>query len=186
MLAIFAAVGLVGLFVAALAVPVELRVRAILEDELDAGMRVGWLFGLVEREVEPGERRREKTRRSLPSREKLELLLNKPLRRRVSELFERCRPAVELEVLTGRARIGLGDPAETGQMLGVLQPIIALLSRHPSIELRIEPDWTRAWLTGALRGEARVVPLGLVGPIVRFAVSREAIGTVRAWRRASS
>lgn len=185
-LAILAVVGLGGLLIASLAIPVELQARATLEDELDAGLRVRWLFGLVERDVSAPERGSGGQPRSLPRRAQLELLWRKPFRDRVARLYARCRPAIQIGTLSGRARIGLGDPADTGRAMGVLLPLCAALSLHPKVELNLDTDWSQAAVVGRVHGEVRVIPLGLVRPVVAFALSREVIGTVRAWRRSSS
>jgi hypothetical protein len=186
LIALLATVGLAGLLLAAaLAVPVDLEARASFEGELSANLRVGWLFGLVEREIEPSAERSQQTTWR-PRREQLALLSRKPFRERVAQLYRRCRPAVEIGILSGQARFGLGDPAETGYAMGALVPILALLSQHPRIDLRVTPDWSEAVLEGMMDGRARVTPLGLVQPLVAFALSREVIATVRAWRRAKS
>jgi hypothetical protein len=186
LIALLVALGLIGLsLTAVLAVPVDLQARAALEGKLDAALRVSWLFGLVEREIEPPVVRSQQAR-SLPRREQLELLTRKPFRDRVIQLYERCKPGVEVGVLSGRARIGLGDPAETGYTMGALLPIFQVLSQHPNVELQLDPDWSQAVLEGRVHGRARVIPLRLAPPLASFALSREVIETVRAWRRAKS
>ncbi|MBT8409568.1 MAG: DUF2953 domain-containing protein [Alphaproteobacteria bacterium] len=67
-----------------------------------------------------------------------------------------------------RARFGLGDPAETGQIYGLLCPAISNAAALPRTELAIEPVFDAACLTGEAALELSVRPLTLFGPAARF------------------
>lgn len=79
------------------------------------------------------------------------------------ELLQR----VHLEKLHLRGRFGLGDPADTGAVFGMLTPLIYGLSgRRAVIELR--PDFGDVCLEGRLEAGIRLTPIAFVPPILRY------------------
>ncbi len=67
-----------------------------------------------------------------------------------------------------KMRVGLGDPAETGHVFGLLMPLVYSIGRAGRVRLDVEPVFDEMVLTG--RGEAvvSVVPVSLVGPVARL------------------
>lgn len=74
---------------------------------------------------------------------------------------------VRLLRLDGSARIGLGDPADTGWLFGLAQPVLRgtglgrRLSLHPDFEAQVFDGW--------LAGEIAILPARLLPPSLRFA-----------------
>lgn len=66
------------------------------------------------------------------------------------------------------ARLGFGDPAMTGQAFGVLCPVMYASPALPGVEVHVVPDFDRRVLTGAADIAFSVVPILLLGPIVRL------------------
>lgn len=66
------------------------------------------------------------------------------------------------------AHFGLGDPAMTGEAFGMLSPMIYAAPAFPGVHVRIVPDFDRTVLTGAADIAFSVVPIRLLGPIIRL------------------
>lgn len=78
--------------------------------------------------------------------------------------------AFRLRHLRMEADFGLGDPAETGMVYGLLAPILW----QRAVVLR--PDFTRARLSGHLDAEIGLVPARLLPPLARFALRNSFLG----------
>lgn len=67
------------------------------------------------------------------------------------------------------ADYGLGDPADTGQLCGLLMPVQYAGSMPASVSLNLRPDFTKACLSGSLTTVVRVTVAALLVPILHFA-----------------
>lgn len=172
-------VACIALLAAVLTIPVELRFRMVADESLEAQVRVEWLFGRVGRNLERSLPKPE-ARGRWPSREQLALIREGRFRARVRALLARCRRWVHIEGLFGRARVGLGDPAQTGMLMGWVQPLVMLARAAPEVDLRVEPDFRTAGVFAEFRGAVRAVPIGLVVSAVGFALTPDVIQTF--WR----
>mgnify|MGYP001818779644 CR=1 FL=1 len=79
-------------------------------------------------------------------------------------LLRRVLAAIHIDVLQLDAELGLGDPAETGQLYGQLCPLIYASGGH----VRIRPNFERACLQGTALAKFHFTVLGLFWPFVRF------------------
>lgn len=70
---------------------------------------------------------------------------------------------------TLRARVGLGDPADTGQLYGMLQPVLLLANQSRSVHLQIAPEFNKVQLSGEGELIISLQPVTLIAPIWRFA-----------------
>ena len=59
----------------------------------------------------------------------------------------------------GGSALGLGDPADTGQLWALMGPVSALSSNLRDAAVHIEPDFNEATLEVDGSGEIRIVPL---------------------------
>lgn len=173
------------LFLAVIALPVHLRLRA----EAGEAGRVCvdmWLFGgltprlrIVDsarprkqrpREAKPGleEKKAEKSARKrgrwrMPGGRRTVMRLVKEVPRLIGGEFRR----IHIDRLEVDCDFGLHDPADTGQLYGYLTPLIyASGSRKVSVNLR--PDFTRARLSGAAQAALHLTPGSLAIPVIRF------------------
>jgi hypothetical protein len=76
---------------------------------------------------------------------------------------------IHLERLAIDADIGLADPADTGQLYGMLAAANHACSRPPSVSIVVRPDFSGARTSGELDASLSFVPLLLIPPGVRFA-----------------
>lgn len=79
-------------------------------------------------------------------------------------LIGRLRDAVRFDALHLNAEIGLGDPAETGQLYGQLCPLIYTAGGH----VTVQPNFETACLRGSALARLHFTLLGLIWPFVRF------------------
>jgi hypothetical protein len=148
----------------ALALPWHLRFSGrTAPPEATAELRLlaGWapaipLKGPPERAQQPKRRRRPR------SGAKIKTL------RGVGALLKGILAAFGVQDLVLEGRFGLDDPADTGALYGMLQPIVAL-ARAAGATIRVQPDFAGARLDLAGRGDLVIRPTRLVGALARFA-----------------
>lgn len=76
---------------------------------------------------------------------------------------------IHLRRLAVDADLGLGDPADTGQLFGLVQALRHALPDSETISVAIRPDFTEARAAGAVDAELSVTPLAFLAPGLRFA-----------------
>lgn len=110
-------------------------------------------------------------------------MLGQPaFRRRVLRLIGDLVRATRPRELRVRARLGLGDPADTGRLWAVVGPLSAAARSLRDADVSIEPEFIEPALELDVRGRVRLVPLRLLGLAIAFALSPPSI---RAWRSLS-
>ena len=184
--------GILIAIAAVLAVPLEVAFRVERVAPLDGGIAVRWLFGLVRIGVPLGGRgerggperppvvpERARPRRRVRPRGIVAALRDGRFRGRVRRLAGQLLRALHLDGLVLHARVGLGDPADTGRLWAVVGPLGAWAQGLPGADVRIEPEFLEPVLELAARGRIRVIPLRVLAVAVAFALSP---ASLRAWR----
>ncbi|MDF0601521.1 DUF2953 domain-containing protein [Psychromarinibacter sp. C21-152] len=168
--------------VAVLALPVRLRVVGRTQPERWVRVELGLLGGLVPRFAvfdsvrsgggeappdqpaapKPGRRRKRGTSGKRRGRRMI---------RAAPRLLQDLLRQVRIERLDLDGCFGLGDPAETGQVFGMLAPLAygGGWMLGPGARLAVTPVFDRACLEGRGDVMVAVVPLALVPPAIRFA-----------------
>jgi hypothetical protein len=88
-------------------------------------------------------------------------LRQKAFRRRIIRYLHDCWHAIHKTNVTVHGRVGLGDPADTGQFWAIMGPITAMLENIRSASIHIEPEFIDATLELESHGKIRFVPLQL-------------------------
>ena len=83
-------------------------------------------------------------------------------------LVDLLRP-IEVSRLEIEADVGLGDPADTGQLFGLLAPIIYTQPMATVGLINVRPDFTASRASGTLLAELSFIPAAFIPPGVRFA-----------------
>ena len=83
-------------------------------------------------------------------------------------LISLLRP-VRLDRLAIDADVGLSDPADTGQLVGMLNPLIYALPKSDAVHIAVRPDFSGTRLEGDLEADVSFVPAALVPPLAAFA-----------------
>jgi hypothetical protein len=174
------AIGAVVLALILLAVPLDVAWHAESARRLAWAVRVRWLFGLVRVERASGGKRTEvraeaeagrasgASGRRRARRAPAGFLGDGALLRRTLRLLRSLRGGIRFRRLDAELRLGTGDPAETGRLLGILLPFVAYLRPRMPGNVLVVPDFQAPRLEANGGGEVRVVPLLLVGPVVSF------------------
>jgi len=157
-----------------LAIPLTVQFELSWRQNLIGYVTLFWLFGLVRIRLFPQPRKpppqnnkqpEQRSRRTKGSpRSKTHLftgLQQKAFRRRIIRYLQDCWHAIHKTDLTLRGRVGLGDPADTGQLWAILGPINAMLDNIRSASIRIDPEFTDATLELKSHGRIRLIPLQL-------------------------
>lgn len=178
--------------------PIDLDLDASRDPKLQMRFRVSWLFGLVTKELQPGdvgpERAPEETTAvtaATPTKNRApqgglsrayRVMRSRGFLPGVVRLFRRIVTGIELRRAELRARAGFDDPADTGRLLAVLFPLSHYLQSASPFDVEIEPDFASEVFFFRLRGAVRVVPSRIVGPVVIFALSPTTVRAVLAAR----
>ena len=165
-----------AILIGLLAVPLELQFRLSSGEGLEQRVRLVWAFGLARFSLPSGRTKpdkdapgkaRAKTRRRSRSRSRtrraLDVLRNELLRRRVLRYLADVWSAIKKRDMHVHARIGLGDPADTGQLWAVAGPVAAALSNIRDATVNIQPDFDDDVLELDTSGTITAMPLQLIG-----------------------
>jgi hypothetical protein len=166
------AVIFLALVVLLLAIPVTLTYQLSWRETLSANVRLIWAFGLVRADVSPAGRRpapdklegaRKKAGRRSKAKGKkpnFPAAIRLPaFRRRILTFMSDVWRAIHKKNVRLLVRLGLGDPADTGQLWSVLGPLSGTLARFRDIRISIEPDFLDATIEVDSSGTVRMIPL---------------------------
>lgn len=145
-----------------LAYRVEVRALAGLAPRLTVsdGPRKGPASGPRPTKKPAGPKQRQK-----PRRKGVQLCVVRAIPALIKGVLERIHLA-ELHV---DADFGLGDPADTGRLCGLLMPLQYASPMPASVALDLRPDFTGPCLKGSLTAVFRVTVAALVVPFSQFA-----------------
>ena len=160
-----------SLIVILLAMPVTLTYQFSWKEAPSADLRLNWAFGLVRADVspdlaEPGPDKPQVTRKKAARRGKstgrknfMAAIRQAPFRRRMLRFVSDLWRTIHKKNVQLLVRLGLGDPADTGQLWAVLGPLSGMLARLRDIRVTIEPDFLDATLEVDSSGTIRMIPL---------------------------
>ena len=178
---------LVGLLILLLSVPVDLTFSLEMGKGLRSRVRIGWLFGLVGkdlggngRNLKPKKPKRPEGRRKKSPRQFLAMLKTRAFLGHSLKLARRLLRTIRVRGLEMDLKLGLGDPAKTGQLFGLLSPVLANIRSTSSFYINVEPDFQEEDLCGYCYGSVRAYPIRLVPPFILFALSLTTFQGVRA------
>jgi len=181
-LSIFLVLALLLLFLLLLT-PVDLEGRMVWDERPETRIRIGWLFGLVykdlggeeeEKESEPSEDDEKKKKKKIDGREVLQIIRIEGMPGRLEELVTGLIGALRIRFFRVHLRVGLADPADTGRLLGLLWSMIASLEAFFPMDAKIEPNFYEEVFGAEMAGVVRVWPFRAAPPVVRFLLTRPA------------
>jgi len=174
-----------------LSIPVDLAFSYERGEDSRSRMRIGWLFGLIGKELGGEEKGRRKKPKKMKAKKgwrsfrgSLAVFEARGLSERLLLLARRLVRSVQVRDVDVEFQVGTGDPAETGLLYGVIWPSVALARSGFLPNLRIEPNFVQETFEGHARGAVRVYPIKLIPPLIAFALSPATFRGVRALRRA--
>ena len=164
-----------SLIIILLAMPVTVTYQLSWREKPSGDARLNWAFGLVRADVsldretsergKPGAARKKaaRQRRSTGKKTNVAAGIRQPaFRRRILRLTSDVWHAIHKKNVELLVRLGLGDPADTGQLWAVLGPLSGMLGQCRDIRIAIEPDFLEATLAVDSSGTIRVIPLRMV------------------------
>lgn len=171
-----------------LLIPVDLGFQVAREERSRGQLAVGWMFGLLCKEIEVGRKgRREDRKARRPERDRKRVRSKRSARRlvilartrgfphRCLRFFRQLLRQVKIRELRLWGRLGFDDPADTGLLFAALTPSLCCLGAFPAVSVGLEPDFERASLAGRARGTVRLVPLQVLWILVRFLLAPETL-----------
>ena len=191
---------LATLFLLLLLVPVDVEGRGAFGKRPE--IRIIWLFGLIKMELleerssgrdRPDEKITEQnTAAEGPGQEEisgaekkaetdgsgwgvqdiLSIFQTKGLMGDLKELLNGLVYAIRIRYLRGCIRIGLQNPADTGQAAGSLWSLAGWLQSLYPVEIEIEPSFCQEVLEGEGQGALRIWPILVALSLFRFSFSR--------------
>jgi len=159
------------LIVALLAIPVEIAFNVQRREKFHFAVSIGWLFGVVSAPLSDSgsgpssERRKKKSRKGQKkdrSRKAFSVVVNTRFQRRVIRFLKDILGAIRMPAFTLRARLGLGDPADTGMLWGIVGPLAAVLADARNSAVYIEPEFMHETFELDCSGKVRVIPIQFV------------------------
>ena len=189
-----------GLLVLLLAIPIDLAFKINRNRQINGHLSIRWLFGLVRFRINiPDTTKTGKTTtdKSLKNRKShnikssavnkqqpdalrlFSVLKQSAFRRRFIRFIKDLLRAAHTHELFFRFRIGLGDPADTGQLWALLGPVAAMVTSIRSAVVRIEPEFINSAFEIQSHGKFRLIPLQFIALTITFALSPPSL---RAWR----
>lgn len=173
LLGVFAGVAAVA--VAAMATPVRLGLVMRTEPEwhVDAVMRLfaGLTPPIPLRDADRA--RKEKKKKAKPKkkrRDRSRMAVRLPrILAAVPRLLIDLITVIHVDRLAVDAEIGFDDPADTGQLFGLLYAVRYARRSDSPVSIDVRPDFTQRRFSGAIDAEVRFVPVAFVPPGVRFA-----------------
>ena len=182
MLALYIVAGIILFIVFVLSIPVELAFELAVREETKSRARVGWLFGLVWKDIgrekkKPRKKPRKKKKRSM--KPFLDLLRTEAVRSGLLKLIRKILRCFKVRQLDADLRIGLDEPADTGMLCALLYPVLATFSLPSPVRVRFEPSFSEPALEIDLRGWVRLFPIQMVGSLLQFALSQAGWRTIK-------
>ncbi|HII07079.1 MAG TPA: DUF2953 domain-containing protein [Methanotrichaceae archaeon] len=169
-----------------LLVPIDLEGRVSRGgDRPETRMKIGWLFGLLQKDMSrsaveqgPSENEEEKKGKEKDtkvgpgsSRIALEVLRTEGFLRNLTHLLRGLVRALRVQFLWIDIRLGLSDPAETAEVVGLLWAVLIPLEALTPLRARIVPCFSEETLEGSVEGKLRIWPYKTVPPMIRFLLS---------------
>jgi hypothetical protein len=177
-LALYIIAGIILLVILMLSIPVEMAFDLEVPGEAKSRVRVGWLFGLVWKEMGRGRKKPErKKKRGL--KPFLSLLRTRGLPGKLLKLARQIVSRVKVRQLDADLRVGLDDPVDTGVLCSIMWPVLGSLSSSGPVKVRIEPSFAEPALEASVHGRARLFPIEMVGPLLCFVFSPAGLRTAR-------
>lgn len=158
-----------------LAVPVTLRFQVSWHQTVQGKIHLLWLFGLVRIPIpishpkSPSNKDEEAAkifsrRKHSPNNKQnvFSVFQQKPFRRRIFRFIRDLWRAIQKNDLRLRIRIGLGDPADTGQLWAIVGPVSGILANTKEAVFEFEPDFVETTFELDSSGKVRLIPLHLI------------------------
>ena len=179
MLAVYIIAGITLFVVLVLFIPVDMALDLEAHESVKARMRVGWLFGVVQKDMRQLRKKKPEKKRKKNIKPILSLLRTKGLPGGILRLIRQILNRLKVRQMDAELKVGLDDPGDTAMMCSLLWPALVPLSSFGPVRLRIEPVFTEPAFEASLHGRVRLYPIQMVGPLLHFILSATGWRTIR-------
>jgi hypothetical protein len=161
-------------FIALLAIPVTLTYQVSWRRAFEGSMTLQWLFGIVRIQLPSIEAKTsnleteeitQKKSKKKPAGKKsnpVAAIRQRSFRQRVYKFIRDFWHATHKQNLILRIRIGLGDPAGTGQLWAIVGPVSGMLATIQEASIEIEPEFIEPVFELDSSGNIRIIPLQML------------------------
>jgi hypothetical protein len=164
-----------------LAVPIDLVFSVEKGTEVKKSFRIGWMFGLVSKEIKGKEKPEKKPEKKKKRRGGVKYVFAALKTRgfvpKAATFLKRTLRQIRMHELIVDFDVGFAEPADTGMLFAAVGPATVAARSYPPLDLRIRPDFAQPRLEGYARGDIRVYPIALLAVFMLFALS---LSTLRA------
>lgn len=171
MLALYIIASVILFIILMLSTPVDMAFDLATHAHAKAKIRIGWLFGLVWKDIRARKKKKPKERRKRGIKSFLPLLRIKGLPRKILKLIRQILGCLKIKQLDVALRMGLDDPFDTGMLCSVLWPALIPPSPSGTVRFKLEPVFNQFAFEASLQGWVRLFPIQLVWPLVSFVLS---------------
>ena len=158
-----------------LTIPLTLTYQLSWQQQLEGKAMLQWLFGLVrlqlaaprDEQSAPEEKQIEgstkhKSKKARKKLKPLAALRQKAFRKRILRFACDLWHAIRTRDLYLRIRVGLGDPADTGQLWALFGPLSGLLANIEDASIELEPEFIDDVFELDSSGKISVIPLQML------------------------
>ena len=162
------------LVIGLLAMPLTMSYRLSWKQSFSGDLKLSWAFGLVQTEAssdtaklqtgdaEVPEQKSGRSKRSSGRKANvLAALRERSFRRRIVQFFSDVWLAVRKTNVRLLVRLGMGDPADTGQLWSIVGPLTGMLAGVSGVTIAMEPEFIESTFELDSSGTIRLVPLQL-------------------------
>jgi hypothetical protein len=169
--------------VALLAAPVTLTYQVSWQQAYQGKMTLYWLFGLVRIQFPIAETEKTAEERKTAIRKKrvkkssaiksnpIAAIRQKNFRQRIFRFIRDLWQAIHKQNLSFRVRIGLGDPADTGQLWAIIGPLSGMLACVQEASIEIKPEFVDTVFELDSSGNIRFIPLQMIYLVIGLLLS---------------
>ena len=176
------AAAFLGCLVMVLSVPLDIAFSIQRVESFQARIYIGLIFGIIRLPLPRRSKKGDSARSTRKKGEMIERGLKNigrvsavlktwgflhRLMRSVQALYK----AMRIHMLSLSMRLGLGDPADTGQLWAFIGPATVFLAGSRLAEIDIEPEFTCTTFSIDAHGVIRLIPLRLLFIITTFLLS---------------
>lgn len=179
MLAVYIIAGIILFIILMLSIAVDMAFDLETHNDVKVTMRVGWLFGLVWKDISRRKKKKPKKKKERSIKPLLSVMRIKGLPRRLLKLVRQLLSCLKVRQLDADFRVGLDDPVDTGIMCSILCPALVLLNSFGPMRFRMEPAFDEPAFEGSLHGKIRLFPIQMVGPLLCFVLSPAGLRTLK-------
>jgi len=110
-----------------------------------------------------------KKKRTQKKRKRRFVLRGPALVAALPDLISGLLRSIRIDSLSLIGEFGVGDPADTGHLYGILTPLIFGTAAKPDTRIIIRPNFDNRCLSGALETRLSMIPATLISPLLGFA-----------------